>query len=482
MKKITAILSSLVALMALLCFPAFAAETTTSDITLQQLNAGIKYSTYVEDSGWQGAVAPGNTSGTVGQSKAVDALRIDNSLSAQGISVNYSSYNGSAWSSEVSNGAVSGSESNSPALEAVKIKLTGTKASAFDVYYRVHSKVFGWLGWAKNGEVAGSTGFGLPVEGIEIVFVQAGGKAPGSTTNASVDASQITISLRTYVKGQGWTEPVAGSVSGTTGQSTPIEAIDLVVTDPTGLSGAVGEAHVQNIGWQGEANVNDAIGTTEQGLNLEAFKYRLVGPAAYAYDINYRAHVSNIGWKNWTANNLAAGTSGGNLPVEAADIVLTKKDQTAFQDNAYLVVQTPAGFAPLSPNCILINIDAQRMAYYKDYQLVVNTNVVTGMMGIDDTHRGDFTVMEKLPNYRTKGPGYDAVVDYWLTLYVGDIWGFDRVGHIVDRVGIHDAGWRSDWGSRAYINNGSHGCVNTPYGAMQTIYRDVAVGTPVYIR
>ena len=54
----------------------------------------------------------------------------------------------------------------------------------YDIYYRVHSSDFGWLGWAKNGELAGSEGFAKQMEAVEIRLIEKGGKAPGSTQNA----------------------------------------------------------------------------------------------------------------------------------------------------------------------------------------------------------------------------------------------------------------------------------------------------------
>ena len=54
----------------------------------------------------------------------------------------------------------------------------------YDVYYRVHVQGFGWLGWAKNGESAGSAGYGRRLEGIQIKLVEKGGAAPGSTSGA----------------------------------------------------------------------------------------------------------------------------------------------------------------------------------------------------------------------------------------------------------------------------------------------------------
>jgi lipoprotein-anchoring transpeptidase ErfK/SrfK len=46
-------------------------------------------------------------------------------------------------------------------------------------------------------------------------------------------------------------------------------------------------------------------------------------------------------------------------------------------------------------------------------------------------------------------------------------------------IGIHDATWRSNFGGEIYKTNGSHGCINTPYEAMKTLYDKTEIGTPV---
>ena len=42
------------------------------------------------------------------------------------------------------------------------------------------------MGWAKNGEAAGSAGFSYRLEGIQIVLVEKGESAPGSTSNSFI--------------------------------------------------------------------------------------------------------------------------------------------------------------------------------------------------------------------------------------------------------------------------------------------------------
>ena len=55
-------------------------------------------------------------------------------------------------------------------IEAVQFQLTGGAAQYYDIWYRVHSDKFGWLGWAKNGAMAGTTGFKYGAQAVQIVI------------------------------------------------------------------------------------------------------------------------------------------------------------------------------------------------------------------------------------------------------------------------------------------------------------------------
>jgi len=56
-------------------------------------------------------------------------------------------------------------------VEAIKIRLTGKDADKFDVYYRPVVQDFGLLDWAKNGQEAGTAGYGYRLEGICISVI-----------------------------------------------------------------------------------------------------------------------------------------------------------------------------------------------------------------------------------------------------------------------------------------------------------------------
>ena len=74
---------------------------------------------------------------------------------------------------------MAGTNGQGKRLEAIRINLYGELANHYDVYYRVHAQSYGWLGWAKNGDAAGTAGKAKRLEGIQIVLVEKGKAGPG---------------------------------------------------------------------------------------------------------------------------------------------------------------------------------------------------------------------------------------------------------------------------------------------------------------
>ena len=119
---------------------------------------------------------------------------------------------------------------------------------------------------------------------------------------------------------------------------------------------------------------------------------------------------------------------------------------------------------------IEVSIRQQRMWFYIDGELYIETPVVTGNVGAYSTPRGAYTIFQKLSPATLVGPTWNTPVDYWMA--------FTQSG-----CGIHDAQWRSnsEFGGETYIGNGSHGCVNTPLQNVKKIYSKAKIGTPVVV-
>ena len=113
-----------------------------------------------------------------------------------------------------------------------------------------------------------------------------------------------------------------------------------------------------------------------------------------------------------------------------------------------------------------IDYTNQRMWFYKDGQLLVDTLVVTGNTSKDmGSPVGIFALYYKETNAILKGEDYKTPVDFWMPFYGG--------------VGIHDAKWRGAFGGNLYQSSGSHGCINTPWANAKTIYENIDAGTPI---
>ena len=114
---------------------------------------------------------------------------------------------------------------------------------------------------------------------------------------------------------------------------------------------------------------------------------------------------------------------------------------------------------------IEVDITNQKMTFYKDGELVVSTDIVTGLPDGHPTITGLYYTYYKTTDIWLDGPDYHVFVKYWVS--------------ITDLYGLHDASWRSKFGSDYYLYAGSHGCVNTPEEAMKTIYDNVTDGIPI---
>ena len=75
------------------------------------------------------------------------------------------------WQNWKSNGDVSGTSGRSLRLEGINIKLTGDIASKVKIKYQVHVQYDGWQNWKSNGEMAGTEGRSLRLEAIQIKIV-----------------------------------------------------------------------------------------------------------------------------------------------------------------------------------------------------------------------------------------------------------------------------------------------------------------------
>lgn len=119
-----------------------------------------------------------------------------------------------------------------------------------------------------------------------------------------------------------------------------------------------------------------------------------------------------------------------------------------------------------------VSIGAQHVWCYKNGEVVVECDCVTGAPG-HDTARGVFVIQyvtgpTVLRGENGDGTNYESPVNCFMPFYGGQ--------------GFHGSnGWRSQWGGSIYKTAGSHGCVNCPDNAAKKMSQIVGYGYPVVI-
>ena len=310
----------------------------------------IQYEAHVSNIGWMSSKRDGSTAGTTGQSKAVEDLKVSILNPEEDGSVQIDAHvSGIGWQGwDTPSASEGGTTGQGRAVEAVRLRLTGSLAKDYDVYYRVHASNIGWMAWAKDGEEAGTTGFGRSVEAVQIRLVKKGDAAP-SSDGANVDYAfkkkPMSLTYRAHVSNVGWQGAVSdGATAGTTGRGLALEDLKLSIdsSDYSDGSAVQIDAHVSGIGWQGwDTPSASEGGTTGQGRAVEAVRLRLTGSLAKDYDVYYRVHASNIGWMAWAKDGEEAGTTGMSCSLEAVQIKLIKKGTSHPDTTGYSHLEIP---------------------------------------------------------------------------------------------------------------------------------------------
>lgn len=164
-------------------------------------------------------------------------------------------------------------------------------------------------------------------------------------------------------------------------------------------------------------------------------------------------------------------TYGTKLDAEAEKTYLLEALQadesgTDVHVPAYIQEGYVRGLDDIGDTYIEIDMTQQKMYYYADGELELETDIVTGNTGLGrGTPEGINFVYAKQRNQILRGADYESFVKYWMP--------------VKGNIGIHDASWRGSFGGKIYQTNGSHGCINTPTNAMSQLYEMAEVGMPV---
>ena len=199
--------------------------------------------------------------------------------------------------------------------------------------------------------------------------------------------------------------------------------------------------------------------------------YNYLCELANKYDTvnSYREFYSSRGY--WIT--LEPGSYGWGTDVDS-EIGLLMDDvynkRVTSREPAYYM--TP--YNNLDPNAsddigftyVEIDLSGQYMWFYKNGEVLVSTPITSGTMSTGHgTPSGVYFINCRSQNTILVGEDYRTPVNFWM--------------QVVGGVGIHDSLWRYNYGGTEYLYDGSHGCINTPYDAVSSIFWNIEVGTPV---
>lgn len=134
----------------------------------------IKYQAHVAGEGWQAEVCNGQIAGTVGQNKAIEAVRITGIEVPDGVNLGVAGHalvQDMGWGEDAVINQDIGSTGQNKHLEAIKLGLYGDNATDYDIWYRLHVQDKGFLDWCRNSEPNGTEGENLQAEAIQIFLV-----------------------------------------------------------------------------------------------------------------------------------------------------------------------------------------------------------------------------------------------------------------------------------------------------------------------
>ncbi|MCH1952906.1 polysaccharide deacetylase family protein [Enterocloster sp. OA13] len=161
----------------------------------------VNYSAFIVQQGWSAATAD-NHPCAAGAGSWVTAMRANLINIPQGaqVGIRYQvNLSGSGWLSWSEDGAEAGGAESVMPLESIRMELTGSAASDYDLYYRVLQNG-SWTDWAANGSASGVEGAGLRVDGIRASITAKGAGLPAEPVltpgiSSSIDPSRPMIAL-----------------------------------------------------------------------------------------------------------------------------------------------------------------------------------------------------------------------------------------------------------------------------------------------
>ena len=178
----------------------------------------------------------------------------------------------------------------------------------------------------------------------------------------------------------------------------------------------------------------------------------VVGPGVYGFKLDIDATIDKI-------YELVNQRQSGDI-------------EPVYSNQAY--TRTDTG-EDIGDTYVELDLSRQRMWFYKNGELIVESDVVTGIPHDGwASNVGVGAIQSKVRDTTLKGQNFDRVTEYNTKVKYWMPTGWDGEG-------FHDAPWKGAFGGQIYLSNGSHGCYNLPPSVAQTLFDNVDPLTPVVV-
>jgi uncharacterized protein YjdB len=252
----------------------------------------LRYRAYLQDQGWTEWQAESGIAGTPAGGRAVQAIQVELVSAPPGVGLRYRALQIDRPPPDyVGSGQTSGSIDPNGKVEALQIRLTGAP-SGTTISTEVYAAGWGWLGYVREGWVAGSTGSLRPLEGFR-AYVRPGG----------VEPARIHVAYTVNVESVGWLEwKRDGDIAGSTGQSLRLEAFGVRLFNRPEDMDIEYRAYVADRGWQEWRSGGAPAGTYGESRAIWALEMRLIRPYPGTV-LTYSAHFANKGWSYFASDD-----------------------------------------------------------------------------------------------------------------------------------------------------------------------------------
>lgn len=194
---------------------------------------------------------------------------------------------------------------------------------------------------------------------------------------------------------------------------------------------------------------------------------------------------NKVNGKTITVKNQTYGWGVSFKKAKKAILNAFSKNQKQIAGSKILYGEAPNTYAHgynkgnhgLGQNYVAVSIKNQELWVVRRGRVAVHLDdVVTGTLfggKGDATPTGVWYIMYKqspsvLRGNNDDGSKYASKVQYWMPFTLSGC-------------GLHDASWRTDWSKTAYLNGGSHGCVNIQPSEIKSVWDNVLMDEAVII-